>query len=84
VEPCFTEKATGKVYILMEARVEALFKSPDLYEVLGSMFGKELKGKKYKPIFDYFANVRFDTILSIVIQNLPLFSSLNQRVLSKC
>jgi isoleucyl-tRNA synthetase len=42
----------------MEARVESLFKTPDLYEVLGSMLGKELKGKKYKPIFNYFANVR--------------------------
>jgi isoleucyl-tRNA synthetase len=52
-----SEKATGKIYILMEARVESLFKTPDLYEVLGSMLGKELKGKTYKPIFDYFANV---------------------------
>ncbi|XP_059479642.1 isoleucine--tRNA ligase, cytoplasmic [Neocloeon triangulifer] len=52
------EKATGKIYILMEARVEALFKSPELYEVLGSMLGKELKGKKYKPIFDYFAQLQ--------------------------
>jgi isoleucyl-tRNA synthetase len=42
----------------MEARVESLFKTPDLYEVLGSMLGKELKGKTYKPIFNYFANVR--------------------------
>lgn len=54
-----SEKATGKIYILMEARVESLFKSPELYEVLGSMLGKELKGKKYKPIFDYFTNVNF-------------------------
>lgn len=42
---------------MMEARVESLFKTPDLYKVLGSMLGKELKGKKYKPIFNYFADV---------------------------
>ncbi|XP_065333424.1 isoleucine--tRNA ligase, cytoplasmic [Cloeon dipterum] len=52
------EKSTGKIYIIMESRVEALFKSPDLYEVIGSMLGKELKGKKYKPIFDYFAHLQ--------------------------
>jgi len=59
----------------MEARVEALFKSPDLYEVEGSMLGKDLKGKKYKPIFDYFAHVRTVSNVVNLVKELCFFFS---------
>jgi isoleucyl-tRNA synthetase len=50
------EVSSGKKYILMEARVPALFPKPQDYEVLEKFPGKQLKGRTYKPLFDYFAS----------------------------
>ncbi|KAK3103923.1 hypothetical protein FSP39_022930 [Pinctada imbricata] len=47
-----------KVYIMMEARLEALFKSPEDYTVLDRFKGKTLEGIKYKPIFPFFEHLR--------------------------
>ncbi|XP_076447900.1 isoleucine--tRNA ligase, cytoplasmic-like [Babylonia areolata] len=55
------EKSSKKIYILMEARLEALFKSEDEYVVLEKFKGKTLEGKKYKPIFNYFSYMREKT-----------------------
>lgn len=52
-----TEKATEKVYIMMEARLSALFKSEEEYEILDRFKGETLKGKTYLPLFPYYANV---------------------------
>ena len=55
-----TDKATGHQYILLEKRLEALYKNPaegKEYTVQGRMKGEELVGKKYKPLFDYFYEV---------------------------
>ncbi|XP_053378371.1 isoleucine--tRNA ligase, cytoplasmic-like [Mercenaria mercenaria] len=49
---------TGKVYIMMEARLEALFKHPEEYTVLEKFPGKVLENKKYKPLFQYFTYMR--------------------------
>jgi len=52
---------TGEVYILMEARLVELFKKPTGYKILGEKFlGKTLKNKKYKPLFNYFSNMKSD------------------------
>ncbi|KAL4227042.1 Isoleucine--tRNA ligase [Mactra antiquata] len=48
------DNATGKVYIMMEARLEALFKDPKECTVLEKFKGKTLENKRYIPIFDYF------------------------------
>ncbi|RZF34931.1 hypothetical protein LSTR_LSTR011425 [Laodelphax striatellus] len=48
------DNATGKVYILMEARLESLFKKEDEYTVLEKMEGAKLGGLKYEPIFPFF------------------------------
>ncbi|XP_067109037.1 isoleucine--tRNA ligase, cytoplasmic [Osmerus mordax] len=48
------DNATGKVYIMMEARLGGLFKSEGEYTILDKFPGKTLKGKKYKPLFEYF------------------------------
>ncbi|CAG2209390.1 IARS [Mytilus edulis] len=48
------DKATGKMYIMMEARLEALFKAPEEYTIMERMKGKALEGLKYEPIFPYF------------------------------
>lgn len=44
----------GKTYILGEGRVESYFKEG--CEVLDTFKGKELIGKRYTPMFDYFVN----------------------------
>lgn len=46
--------ATGNVYVLMEARLEALYKKDDQYTVMEIFKGEKLKGKRYKPLFPYF------------------------------
>ncbi|XP_070193742.1 isoleucine--tRNA ligase, cytoplasmic-like isoform X2 [Littorina saxatilis] len=55
------EKSSGKVYILMEARLEALFKTEDEYNILDKFKGKMLDGMKYKPLFNYFSYMREKT-----------------------
>ena len=57
------DKATGSVYILLEARLEALYKEEEEYEVLERFTGKTLFGKKYTPLFDYFQHVSRRTTL---------------------
>ncbi|XP_017264217.1 isoleucine--tRNA ligase, cytoplasmic [Kryptolebias marmoratus] len=49
------ENSSDKTYIMMEARLGAYFKSESEYTVLDKFPGKTLKGKKYKPLFQYFA-----------------------------
>ena len=50
------EVSTGNQYILMEARLSALFKKPQEYEILSKFPGKDMKGRSYKPLFDYFVS----------------------------
>lgn len=51
------DKKTGKQYILMEARLEVLYKKPaDEAEILERFPGKKLEGRHYVPLFDYFAD----------------------------
>lgn len=42
----------------MEQRLTELYKIPDMYTVLEKFTGKDLKGKSYTPLFDYFANLK--------------------------
>ena len=42
---------------MMEARLSALFKTAEEYEILEKFKGETLKGKTYLPLFPYFANV---------------------------
>uniref|UniRef100_A0A8B9HXZ5 isoleucine--tRNA ligase n=1 Tax=Astyanax mexicanus TaxID=7994 RepID=A0A8B9HXZ5_ASTMX len=58
-----------KVYIMMEARLGALFKSESEYTILDKFPGKTLKGKKYKPLFDYFSKCRESGAFSVVLDN---------------
>lgn len=55
------DKSTGKVYIMMEARLVSLFKSEEEYTILEKFKGKTLEGKKYEPIFPYFKHMREQT-----------------------
>lgn len=51
------DHASGKAYILMESRLEALYKKEDQYTVLETFKGSSLKGKRYKPLFPYFIHM---------------------------
>ena len=51
------DKANGKLYILLEARLCALYKSEEEYEILERFKGETLRGKKYLPLFPYFSQV---------------------------
>ncbi|XP_050421061.1 isoleucine--tRNA ligase, cytoplasmic [Adelges cooleyi] len=48
----------NKIYILMEARLEVLFKKKEDYTVLDTFPGQKLKGQRYKPLFPYFAQTQ--------------------------
>nr|XP_055165926.1 isoleucine--tRNA ligase, cytoplasmic isoform X1 [Nyctereutes procyonoides] len=48
----------GKLLILMEARLPALYKVETDYEILERFPGSYLKGKKYRPLFDYFVQLK--------------------------
>ncbi|XP_059185141.1 isoleucine--tRNA ligase, cytoplasmic [Centropristis striata] len=63
------DNATEKVYILMEARLGALFKSESEYTLLDKFPGKTLKGKKYKPLFPYFAKCGEKGAFQVVTDN---------------
>lgn len=46
---------SGEIYIMAMDRVPHYYKNPSEYQVLGEFLGKELKGKKYKPLLPYYA-----------------------------
>nr|XP_021152158.1 isoleucine--tRNA ligase, cytoplasmic isoform X2 [Columba livia] len=63
------DNATGKIYILMESRLIALYKSDSEYEVLDRFPGGVLKGKKYKPLFEYFIQCKDKGAFTVVVDN---------------
>ncbi|GAB0099213.1 Isoleucyl-tRNA synthetase [Sergentomyia squamirostris] len=62
------EVTTGRVIILMEARLEAVFKSAKSYEILETFPGKKLSGLKYQPLFDYFTKYK-DVAFRVLLDN---------------
>lgn len=52
------DNASGNVYIMLESRLELVFKSQDLYTIQGRRTGVDLKGKAYEPPFSYFIHHR--------------------------
>ncbi|KAK2874542.1 hypothetical protein Q8A67_021695 [Cirrhinus molitorella] len=63
------DNSSQKVYIMMEARLVALFKSDSEYTILDKFPGKTLEGKKYKPLFEYFIKCRETGAFSVVMDN---------------
>ncbi|XP_061213867.1 isoleucine--tRNA ligase, cytoplasmic isoform X6 [Neopsephotus bourkii] len=61
--------ATGKIYILMESRLMALYKSDSEYEILDRFPGIALKGKRYKPLFEYFIQYRDKGAFAVVVDS---------------
>ncbi|XP_058487318.1 isoleucine--tRNA ligase, cytoplasmic [Solea solea] len=63
------DNTTDKTYIMMEARLGALFKSESEYTLLDKFPGKVLKGKKYVPLFQYFAECGEKGAFQVVTDN---------------
>ncbi|CAG5132735.1 unnamed protein product, partial [Candidula unifasciata] len=88
------DNTTSKVYIMMEERLSALFKSEEEYTILEKFPGKTLEGKHYIPLFDYFKQlgqqmgafrVLVDTYVTTdtgtgVVHQAPYFGEDDQRV----
>ncbi|XP_056128983.1 isoleucine--tRNA ligase, cytoplasmic isoform X2 [Lampris incognitus] len=63
------DNSTEKTYIMMEARLGALFKSESEYSILDRFPGKVLRGKKYKPLFPYFSKCGETGAFQVVTDN---------------
>lgn len=50
------DHASSRHYILAKARLPAYYKSADQYTIVESLHGQNLVGKKYVPLFPYFAD----------------------------
>ncbi len=49
------ERASGNCYILAASRLPFYFKNPEEYEIVATLTGESLAGKRYQPLFPYFA-----------------------------
>lgn len=49
--------STGDKYYLGESRISSYYKNEDEYEILEHYKGKDLAGRRYEPLFDYFASL---------------------------
>jgi len=70
------DKKSGNTWILAEARLCQLFdlkkaeKSGELpYELLGELRGKDLEGKSYVPLFDYFLPKKADGAFRVMLDS---------------
>ncbi|KAM9641594.1 isoleucine--tRNA ligase, cytoplasmic isoform 2-T2 [Trichechus inunguis] len=59
----------GKLLILMEARLSALYKVENDYEILERFPGAYLKGRKYRPLFDYFLKYKENGAFTVLVDN---------------
>ena len=50
------DKKSGLNYILSKGRLKAYFKEEGTYEVVETFKGGKLKGRRYRPLFDYFVD----------------------------
>ncbi|XP_063492343.1 isoleucine--tRNA ligase, cytoplasmic-like [Symphalangus syndactylus] len=61
--------ARGRLLILMEARLSALYKLESDYEILERFPGACLKGKKYRPLFDYFVKCKENGAFTVLVDD---------------
>lgn len=61
------EKETSHVYILMEARLSEMYRTPDEYEIMERFKGATLEGKSYKSLFSYFQHMKARGAFRIVL-----------------
>jgi len=63
------DHASGKVFILMESRLTALYKKEDQYTVLTELKGSSLKGKRYRPLFPYFVHMELKGAFQVLVDD---------------
>ncbi|HPN84192.1 MAG TPA: isoleucine--tRNA ligase [Victivallales bacterium] len=56
----------GENYILAEARLSSYYKDPSEYNLVSKFKGKELQGRKYLPLFQYFEKMRGQGAFKII------------------
>ncbi len=61
------EAKTGNIYILAASRLATYFSDPASYEVLARFKGESLKGKRYEPLFSYFATMKDKKAFHILV-----------------
>ena len=65
----------GEKYIMALDRVPSYYKNPDEYEVIDEFLGKEMEGKKYKPLLPYFADKPESKAFTITLGNFVTLES---------
>lgn len=63
------EFSSGKHYILAKERLASTFKTPEEYATLEQFSGKDLEGKKYRPLFAYFAEKATEGAFRIILED---------------
>ncbi|XP_075704488.1 isoleucine--tRNA ligase, cytoplasmic-like [Rhinoderma darwinii] len=63
------DQSNGNVYILMEARLSALYKTEAEYQILDRFPGVTLRGQRYRPLFDYFSKAADSGAFTVVFDN---------------
>ena len=53
-------------YVMAKARLSAIFKKPEQYEVVAELKGSEMKGWSYEPIFPYFADKKSEGAFKVL------------------
>ena len=87
------DKELGKVIYMAEARIEHYFKKKE-HEVLSTLKGSELKGRRYHPLFNFFAHYEKDGAFQVfaddyvttengtgIVHNAPSFGEDDNRVM---
>jgi isoleucyl-tRNA synthetase len=52
------DKSDGTTYLLGTSLIGKFFKTEDQYEIIKTIKGEELKGKRYEPLFPYYSNLK--------------------------
>lgn len=60
------DKKNQENYYIAKARLSALYKNDEDYQILESLKGSDLKGKKYTPIFPYFVEESSDNAFQVL------------------
>lgn len=63
------ELSSGHQFILAEARLPIYFKNPGEYEIVAHLTGESLAGKRYQPLFPYFAERAQQKAFHVILED---------------
>lgn len=64
-----SDQGSGKQWILAKARLSAHYKSEEEYKILEIFSGKALEGKRYQPMFPYFADRASEGAFRVILED---------------